>query len=166
MPDAMNVLIVLAVLVPVLSAFFARTLAGFIAQDHWPDYINEGIADGFILIAVASDVYVMARASADFALFTIVPSGLLTAYLAQSLGTLKRWSLFLQSNFLVIHGDHVELDNPTTGEPLFVMPTQQPIILPGDTTQVATSGSTQNVVVPPPITLPLRRTDTPTDGGK
>lgn len=153
MPNV-DITTVLAIIIPVILAFVARTLSGIIAQEHWSDSVNEGIADGFVIVAVVIDGVAMTRIGNGLGLIVAVPGGILTAYLAKSLGTLDKWSSFLQGNFLTVKGDHVELDDPVSGASLIqlnVPQPPQPIVLPNTSKPAGTAN-----IVPPQITLPTR----------
>lgn len=154
--------LIISIAFPVLFAFFAKTLAGFLSQNHWPEGTNEAIADFFIIAFVIIDVILVTRIEAALAIVMAPFSAMITLYVWTSLQSLTRWSKLLQSHMFVFRDGRFYIfppdNDPTKDDGGAGHDTSSPVSTPtADPTPVQRQPNPPSLS--PILSLPTRVTD-------
>lgn len=100
--DIHQYLPVIASLLPGIFGTLAASLAGFLRQDKWNRFVNEGIVALFIIVAAVLNTVIAGKITGNWSTDVNAVQASLTVLLAQSLRPL---TLYLQSNTLVKDSD-------------------------------------------------------------
>lgn len=118
-------------------AWIASTIAGLLAQEHYPEWVNELIASGVVVLAAIIDTYVVGRLTGDLGVIIGTVCGIAVVLLNTTMKPLQRWTQFLQSNCCVVQNGKFKLfPDGITVENTPTIPLGQdikPMILPPQT---------------------------------
>lgn len=138
---------VLLIVLPVFTPLIGSSVAAILAQDHWPVWLNDGLAWFFLLFFAGLDLYANNQLGGGWV--TIAADGVSVVMLLSSGWLVKLspwliWLAWLQSNLFNL-------------VPLFEQANKTPPTPPTPTQSVTTRAYTP----PTPITLPQTQSPVP-----